>query len=169
MRGSKIATILFLLSGFVPVAAIAQQATPDGNQDTQTQTGQTQQHPGQPETQNFQQGKTQQPSSQAQHQDTNVEPPHTAQQTDQQQAEERIKRAEERMIIDRIRQRLMEERGAEQNGRSSRADDDDVNLGPRYRSAAPGEAPYYEARPYPRVKTCIEYENGDEFCRYRPN
>jgi hypothetical protein len=26
---------------------------------------------------------------------------------------------------------------------------------------------YHDARPRPRVKTCVEYENGDEFCRYR--
>jgi hypothetical protein len=29
-----------------------------------------------------------------------------------------------------------------------------------------GEGQYRETRPYRRVKTCIEYDNGDEFCRY---
>lgn len=38
---------------------------------------------------------------------------------------------------------------------------------PRYGLGDRGEGGYYEARPYARVKTCIEYENGEEFCRYR--
>jgi hypothetical protein len=170
MRGSNIATILFLVSGLTPVASFAQQTTPDANQATQAQTGQPQQqHPDQPQTQNFQPGQTPQPSDQAQNQSAKVEPSQSAQQMAQQQAEERIKKAEERMIIDRIRQRLMEERENQQTtGRNSRPDDDNMNPGPRYGWEAPGEGRYaYEARPYPRVKTCIEYENGDEFCRYR--
>jgi hypothetical protein len=160
MRGSNIATILFLVSGLNPVASFAQQTTPDANQATQAQTGQTQQqHPDQPQTQNFQAGQTPQPSGQA-----------SAQQMAQQQAEERIKKAEERMIIDRIRQRLMEEREDQQTTGSNSRPDDYMNPGPRYGSEAPGEGRYaYRARPYPRVKTCIEYENGDEFCRYRAN
>jgi hypothetical protein len=169
MRGSDIATILFLVFGLTPVASLAQQTTPDANQATQAQTGQTQQqHPDQPQTQNFQPGQTTQPSGQAQNQSTKVGPPQSTQQMAQQQAEERIKKAEERMIIDRIRQRLIEEREDQQTGRNSRPDGDNMNPGPRYGSEAPGEGRYaYEARPYPRVKTCIEYENGDEFCRYR--
>jgi hypothetical protein len=164
MRGSDIATVLFLLSGFVPFAAVAQQTAPDTSQATQGQPGQSQQHPDQPQTQNFQPDQTQQPSGQAQNQSTKIVPSQKAQQTDQQQAEERIKRAEERMIIDRIRQRLMEQREAQQDtGRNSGPDDENMYPG---RS---GEGRYYEARPYPRVKTCIEYENGDEFCRYRRN
>jgi len=174
--------MFFLLSGFVPLAAFAQQAT-----QPPPQTGQTQQkHPDQPQTQNFQPAQTQQPSSQEQTQSTKVEPPHTPQQTDQlrkqerrsaedtrinpdwtaqQQTEERARRAEERMIIDRIRQRLLEEREDHQStGQNSRPDD-----GNTYPSPSGDGRYYYEARPYPRVKTCIEYENGDEFCRYRAN
>lgn len=196
MRRSELVAILFLLSGFVPVAAFAQQTTPDASQATPAQAGQTQQqHPDQPQTQNFEPGQTPQPSGQAQAEGSKAEPSQSAQQTDQpraqgqrsadnmgmnqdrtvqQQAEERIKRAEERMIIDRIRQRLMEERGDQQTtGRNSHPDDDNMNPGPgygsRYGSAAPGEGRDYDARPYPRVKTCLEYENGDEFCRYRAN
>jgi hypothetical protein len=191
MRRSDMVAILFLLSGFVPVAAFAQQTTPDANQATPAQTGQTQQQaPDQPQTQNFQPGQTQQPSGQAQTQGTK-EPSQSAQQpnqlrqqgprsaqgtgtnqdqTAQQQAEERIKQAEERMIIDRIRQRLMEEREEQQAaGRNWGPGDEYMHPGPRYGSAAPGQGRDYQARPYPRVKTCIEYENGDEFCRYRPN
>jgi hypothetical protein len=172
MRGSDIATILFLVSGLTPAAVFAQQTTPDVSQATPAQTGQSQQqHADQPQTQNFQPGQTPQPSGQAQNQSTKVEPPQSAQLMAQQQAEERIKQAEERMIIDRIRQRLMEEREDQQTtGRNSRPDYDNMNPGPRYGSAAPGEGRYaYGARPYPRVKICIEYENGDEFCRYRAN
>ena len=75
------------------------------------------------------------------------------------------------MIIDRIRQRLMEEREDHQStGRNPRPDDKNMYPSPRYGSADRGEGrSYYQTRPYPRVKTCIEYENGDEFCRYRTN
>jgi hypothetical protein len=82
----------------------------------------------------------------------------------QQQAEERIRKAEERMIIDRIRQRLMEEN--EDHQTTGQAWHRDGNDRLRYGS---DNRYYTESRPYPRVKTCVEYENGDEFCRYRSN
>jgi hypothetical protein len=202
MRGSDIAIILFLVSGLTPVASFAQQTTPDANQATQARTGQTQQqHPNQPQTQNFQPGQTQQPSGQAQTQNTKVEPPHTPQQADQlreqerrsaedtrinrnwtaeQQADEGMKQverikqqqAEERMILERLRQRRMAEENEDNQTTSGnwRRDDDDMYRSPRHGSPDRGEGrSYYEGRPYPRVKTCIEYENGDEFCRYRAN
>lgn len=53
-------------------------------------------------------------------------------------------------------------------GRNWRRDDEDMDRGRRYGSADRSEGAYYrDARPRARVKTCIEYENGDEFCRYR--
>ena len=196
MRRSHITATVFLLSGLVPVAATAQQTKPDANQATQAQNGPTQQqHPDQPQTQNFQPSQTQQPSGQAQTQSTQVEPPRTPQQADQlrnqerrsaedtrinrnwtaeQQADEGMKQAEriqrqqaeERMILERLRQRRMAEEGEDHQttGRTWPRDDDDMYRSPRYGSA---DRSYGEARPYPRVKTCIEYENGDEFCRYR--
>jgi cytoskeletal protein RodZ len=166
MRGSYIAIIFFLVSGFVPVVGFAQQTTTDASQASPAQTGQSQQQ----HADQRQAPSQTQPSGQAQNQSTKVEPAPSADQIAQQQAEERIKRAEERMIVDRIRQRLMEERENQQNsGRNSRTDDDNMNPRPGY-GLAPGGARYsYEPRPYPRVKTCIEYENGDEFCRYRAN
>lgn len=53
-------------------------------------------------------------------------------------------------------------------GRNSRRDEDDMDRDHRYGSAERYEGRYrYDVRPRPRVKTCLEYENGDEFCRYR--
>jgi hypothetical protein len=53
-------------------------------------------------------------------------------------------------------------------GQNWRRDDDDIDRSRRYGSMDRSEGRYYyETRPRPRVKTCIEYENGDEFCRYR--
>ncbi len=51
-------------------------------------------------------------------------------------------------------------------------DDDDVDRGldRGYRGSdrdGYGRRYYDEDRPRRRVKVCIEYENGDEFCRYR--
>ena len=50
--------------------------------------------------------------------------------------------------------------------RNWRRDEDDVDR--RSRWGDRGERRYYdEDRPHRRVKTCFEYENGDEFCHYR--
>lgn len=196
MRGANLTTILFLLCGFLPFAALAQQANSDANQATQSQKSQTEQQPSnQPQTQNFQSGQTKQSSGQAQSQNNEVEPSHTPQQSDalreqqrrsaegtrinrnwtaKQEAEqdmkqaERIKQqqAEERMVLDWLqRHRMTEENsGSDQNWRN---DDDDYG-GPRYGyDGRTDRRAYNESRSFPRVKTCVEYENGDEFCRYR--
>lgn len=186
MRRSDMATVLFLLSGFVPVAATAQQATTDADQATQARPQQMPQPSDQAQTQNnpAQPGQTPQQPGQGPTQSTRVEPPHTPQQTDQMREQERRsaegtrinrdwtarQQAEQRMEMDRMRQRHMmgENEDHQAAGPNWRRDDDDMYRSPRYGSADRGEGRYsYEARPYPRVKTCIEYENGDEFCRYR--
>lgn len=77
------------------------------------------------------------------------------------------------MDMDRMHQRHMgrmmdQDEDHQTTGRNWRRDDEDMDGGRRYGSVDRGEGRYYrEARPRPRVKTCIEYENGDEFCRYR--
>ncbi|OAF17327.1 hypothetical protein AXW67_09040 [Bradyrhizobium neotropicale] len=75
--------------------------------------------------------------------------------------------------MDRMRQRQMgrmmdQDEDRQTTGRSWQRDDDDMDRGRRYGSADRSEGRYYyEVRPRARVKICVEYENGDEFCRYR--
>ncbi|MGY4433977.1 hypothetical protein ACVWWO_006454 [Bradyrhizobium sp. F1.13.1] len=79
------------------------------------------------------------------------------------------------MDMDRMRQRQMgrmmdQDEDHRTTGRNWRRDDDDMDRG--YGSPGRGEGRYEgryhgEMRPYARTKTCIEFENGDEFCRYR--
>lgn len=77
------------------------------------------------------------------------------------------------MDTDRMRQRQMgrmmdQDEDHQTTGRNWRRDDDDMDRGRRYGSMDRSEGRYsYELPPRARVKTCIEYENGDEFCRYR--
>jgi hypothetical protein len=52
-------------------------------------------------------------------------------------------------------------------GRNWQRDYDDTEHGSRYGWADRDENHYREPRPRSRIKTCVEYENGDEFCRYR--
>ena len=56
-------------------------------------------------------------------------------------------RDDDRMGMERMRQQRM-----------GRMMDQDMDHRPRS---------FDEDRPYRRVKICYEYENGDEFCRYR--
>ncbi|MET4220489.1 hypothetical protein ABIB00_005718 [Bradyrhizobium sp. LB14.3] len=171
MRRSDLATLLFLLSGFVPVTASAQQTTPDTNQSS-SQAG--------PD-------RTPQQSGQSQTQNTPTQPDRTPQQSDQSRDRDRRsaedtrinrdwttrQRGEDRMDMDRMRQRQMgrmmdRDEDHQTTGRNWRRDDDDMDRGPGYGSANRSEGRnYHEVRPRPRVKTCLEYENGDEFCRYR--
>lgn len=172
MRRSDMASILLLVFGLVPVAASAQQTAPDPNEvpaqvrperpSPQSGQGQTQTAPVQPE-------RTPQQSDQARDsdrqsaEDTRVNRDWTA----------RRQRSEDRMDMDRMRQRQMgrmmeQDEDHRTTGRSWRRNDDDMDRGSRYGSADRSEGRYYnEMRPHARVKTCIEYENGDEFCRYR--
>jgi hypothetical protein len=142
MRTSASVTVLFLSSFLVSGFALAQQPeTPPGSNETQT---------------------------------TPVQPDRTPQQSDQARERERksaedtrVKRDwttqhdEDRTGMDRMRQqhmgRMMEDMDHRPNWRMQR-DDEDMDRRSRYRD---------EDRPRRRVKICFEYENGDEFCRYR--
>ncbi|MGJ4900470.1 hypothetical protein ACQR0V_02810 [Bradyrhizobium sp. HKCCYLS2058] len=146
MRVSAAATVLFLSSCFVSAAALAEQA------DTTPRTGQSQAVPVQPE-------RTPQQADQARErerqsaEDTKVNRDWTTQQRD-----------DDRMGMDRMRQHRMgrmmdQDMDHRTTGRSSRMQrDDDMDR----RSSS-----FDEDRPYRRIKICYEYENGDEFCRYR--
>ncbi|MBB4382941.1 hypothetical protein [Bradyrhizobium sp. SBR1B] len=109
-------------------------------------------------------------------QTTPVQPERTPQQSEQVREQDRksaedtrIKRDwtaqqrdDDRMDMDRMRQRHMgredmDHRTTGGNWRMQR-DDDDMGRHLRYRD---------EDRPRRRIKICFEYENGDEFCRYR--
>jgi len=171
----NIATILLVVSSFVPLAASAQQTSPDVTQNSPQ---------ARPEAM------PQQPD-QVQVQKAPVQPERTPQQSDQardrdrQSAEDtRINRdwtvrqsSEDRMDMDRMRQmrrqmgRMMDQdEDHRTTGRNWRRDNDDMDRGAEYgrRSEGRYEGSYSrEIRPYARIKTCIEYENGDEFCRYR--
>ena len=145
MRKSASATVLFLSSFLVSGFALAQQPdTAPGSNETQT---------------------------------TPVQPDRTPQQSDQARERERkaaedtrvrrdwtIQRDEDRPGMDGMRQqhtgRMMEDmdhRSMGGNWRTQR-DDEDMDRRSRFRD---------EDRPRRRVKICFEYENGDEFCRYR--
>jgi hypothetical protein len=194
MRRSDVITMLFLLSGFIPAAASAQQTMPDQNQATQVRPERMQQQSDQAQTQNMpvQPERTQPQSSQAETQNTPVQPPRTPQQADQARERERRsaedtrlnrdwtarQQSEDQMDMDRMRQRHMGRMmDQDRMGRMMDQDEDhrtigrnwrlqdDTDRSARYGWADRSESHYY--RPRSRVKTCVEYENGDEFCRYR--
>ena len=158
MRRSKVATILFLLSGSIvlPLAVSAQQLDTSNSKESQLQSQNT---PVQPE-------RTPQQSDQARKQDdrnaegTRMNPNWTTQRRD-----------DDRADMDRMRQRhmgrMMEQEDDRRTvGRNWRRDDYDMDRRPGYGDRSEGRY-YNEARPRKRVKICVEYENGDEFCRYR--
>lgn len=141
-------TLLFLISGSVfPVAVCAQQ--PDAKPaESQAQS----QPPVQPE-------RSPQQSDQARQQDnrsaegTRVNPDWTTRQ---------------RNDADMERQRRLDQDQDNRTvGRNWRLDDDESARGRNYGSMDRDGGRYYDVRPRRRVKTCVEYENGDEFCRYR--
>lgn len=169
MCRSDLAAILILVSGFVPATALAQQTAPDTNQSS-SQVGPDRQQQSGPSAQN-----------------TPIQPERTPQQSDRARDSDRRSaedtrinrdwttrsRGDDRMDMDRMHQRHMgrmmdQDEDHQTTGRNWRRDDEDMDGGRRYGSADRSEGHYYrDARPRPRVKTCIEYENGDEFCRYR--
>ena len=146
MRISALLTILLLSSGLASTAAVAQQS------ENSSDTNQPQTTPVQPE-------RTPQQADQAREQDrqnaedTRVKRDWTAQQRD-----------EDRVGMDRMRQqhmgRMMEDMDHRTMGRNQRMqrNEDEMDRHSRY---------YDEDRPHRRVKICFEYDNGDEFCRYR--
>ena len=154
MPNRHLKTLLFLLSvSILPVAASAQQqdAKPTESQVTPPTT------PVQPE-------RTPQQSDQARQTDrqsaegTRINPDWTARQRDDQRA-------------DMDRQRRMDRSDPDQDrrteGRNWHRDDNEFERGSfRYGSIDRDRGRYYDDHPHRRVKTCIEYESGDEFCRY---
>lgn len=63
----------------------------------------------------------------------------------------------------------MERMGQSRMGRTDDQDDSDRRtVGRNWQMHRDDGRGYYDQpRPRPRVKICTEYENGDEFCRYR--
>ena len=151
-RSNLIATLLMLSGSLLPAAVAAQQSdtSPSVNQP------QTQNTPVQPER-------------------TPAQADQMRKQQDQSAEDTRInrdwttRRDDDRMNMDRMRQGHM--------GRMMEQDDDRRTVGRNWRydgdtdrrsKYSDRDRGYYdEDRPRRRVKTCIEYENGEEFCRYR--
>ncbi|MCK1683888.1 hypothetical protein IVA87_32040 [Bradyrhizobium sp. 147] len=152
MRVSAIATLMFLSSGFVSGFAFAQQpeSAPGSNEVQTTPLQQT--TPVQPE-------RTPQQSEQAREQDRK-----SAEDTRIRRDWRTQQRDDDRMDVDRMRQRhmgrMMEDTDHRTTGGNTRMqrDDEDMDRRWRYRD---------DDRPRRRVKVCFEYENGDELCRYR--
>src|SRR3954447_22758652 len=144
MRPLNTATLLLLLaSSVVPAAVSAQQpnTVPNVNQS------QTQNPPVQPE-------RTPQQSDQARKEENR-----SAEDTRINRDWTTRRRGDDRMGMDYMRQRQMDrDEDRRTVGRNWRLDDDDM---------MDGRARYGNREMGRRIKTCIEYENGDEFCRYR--
>jgi hypothetical protein len=142
MRALAIATILVLSSSVVPSLAQDQ-----GNVSPPTQPKTT---PVQPE-------RTPQQSNQSRVQD---------QKSGEDVRVGRDWKAQERAgdhLDDHMSQnrmgRMMDDQDHRTTGRNWRMNrEDDEHYGRGYQD---------EGRPWRRIKTCVEYENGDEYCRYR--
>ena len=178
-----------LLAVALSGAASAQQAGTDTTTQYQNESREQQdaQRPGEPSNQSSPTTVEHEQTPQSQAQSTPVQPERTPQQSDQSRDRERRsaeetrinrdwttrQRGDDRMDKDQMRQRQMGRMDDDDDdhrtmGRNWRRDDDDMNPGNRYGHAERNEGRYhYNVRPRPRVKTCLEYENGDEFCRYR--
>jgi len=171
MRRSDLAIVFIVTSALIPATALAQQSATDTNQSSsqvgpngnplQAGPSQTQSTPTQPER-TPQQSDEHRERDRRSAEDTRINRDWTTRQRDR-----------DTMDMDRMRQRQMgrmmdQDEEHRTTGRNWRRDDDDMDRGHRYGSGDRSEGRYYdEPRPGPRVKTCIEYENGDEFCRYR--
>lgn len=158
MSHRQLIALLFVISGSVlPFASSAQQqdAKPTENQAQSPTTPQVQS----PTTQ-VQPERTPQQSDQARQQDkrsaedTGVNPNWTIH-----------GRNSERPDMDRQR-RADQDQDDRTVGRNWR-DYYNMERGSRYGWADRDEDRYFETRPRRRIKTCVEYDNGDEFCRYR--
>jgi len=146
MRILAAATVLFLSSCPVSTVVLAQQA------DSTPGSGQPQAVPVQPERTPQQSDQVRQRERQSA-EDARVNRDWTTQQRD-----------DDRMGMERLRQQRMgrmmdQDMDHRTTGRSSRMQRDD-DMDRRSQS-------FDADRPYRRVKICYEYENGDEFCRYR--
>ena len=145
MRVFAAATILFLSSGLVPTFAQEEGKSPA--------TGQPQTVPVQPE-------RSPQQSQQSREQDRDRGEDHQV---------GRDWRAQERDADRMDRMGQNDTRRMRDNMRPD-MDADHRRVGRDWRSRPDdgyGQGSYDEDRPRRRVKVCFEYENGDEFCRYR--
>ena len=140
-------TLFFILSGSVlPDAVVAQQPDTKPNESQM----EPQNTPVQPE-------RTPQQSDRARQQDnrnaegTRINPDWTTRQGN-----------DGRIGMDRP-PRMDQGQDSRTVGRNWHRDYDELERSSRYRD----EDRYYEDRPRRRIKTCVEYENGDEFCHYR--
>lgn len=138
MRGLVLATVLLATSGLCPAFAQDEGKPPVASQPAPAQSKQDQQTGG-----------------------------------DQKKANDREAGRENDMggMMDRMGRRMdWDHRKAGRDGKMRR-DDDDVDRG--YRSSDRADRDGYgrdyhdEDRPRRRVKVCFEYDNGDEYCRYR--
>jgi hypothetical protein len=150
MRSLALATILFLSSSLVPTSAQQDEVKSPA--------------PNQPQT-------------------TPVQPERTPQQSDQSRAQDR-QRAEDTRIdrdwrthhgdddhrehmrqndVGRMRDRMGRDMDEDHRSRNWRMRPDDD----RADRDGYGRGYYDEDRPRRRVKVCVEYEDGDEYCRYR--
>ena len=102
---------------------------------------------------------------------TPVQPERTPQQSEQARQEDRRSAGDVRVDRDwKAQQRDGDRMGRrDQTGRMNDRDDwDHRTVGRNLQMQRDDERSYYdEERPRARVKICREYENGDEFCRYR--
>jgi len=98
-----------------------------------------------------------------------VQPERSPQQSEQ--AREQDRKSAERVQIDRdwrAQQRDGDRMGQSRMGRMNDRDDSDHRtVGRNWQMQRDDGRGYDEDRPRARVKICTEYENGDEFCRYR--
>lgn len=181
--------MILIVPSLLSVAASAQQQGTDTTNRYQTESREQQdaQRPGEPSSQSNPTIIEGERPQQSQAQTTPVQPERTPQQSDQARDRERRsaedtqinrdwttrQRSDDRFDRERMRQRQMgrmmdQDDDHQTTGRNWRRDDDDMDRGRRYGYAERNEGRYhYDMRPRPRVKTCVEYENGDEFCRYR--
>lgn len=187
MRSSVLATMIFIVPSLLSVTASAQQAGTDTTNQYQNESREQQnaQRPGEPSSQSNPTNVDRERTQQSQSQSTPVQPDRTPQQSDQSRERERRsaedtrinrdwttrQRGDYRVDEDRMRQRqgrmVEDDDDHHTTGRNWRRDDDEMNRN-RYGYAERNEGRYGEnLRPRRRVKTCVEFENGDEFCRYR--
>ena len=139
------ATALFLSSSVIPTVVFAQQSLITPSTSPQAAPVQPDRTPRQSDQARDRDGQRAE--------DTRVNQDWTTQQGDQ-----------DRMGMDRMRQkhmgRMMEDMGHCTTGRNCRMQRDDGDMDRRSRYSD-------EDLPHRRVKICFEYDNGDEFCRYR--
>jgi hypothetical protein len=155
MSQRHVISLLFLLSGSVlPVAVYAQQSDSKPNENQV-------QSPSTPDVQS---------------QSTQVQPERTPQQSDQARQQDKRNADDTRINPNWTTRQGSDERKDMDRQRRADQDQDDRTVGrnwhrdfnePEPSSRYRDEDRYYEPRPRRRIKTCVEYDNGDEYCHYR--